>query len=225
MLISWGDAVTMFHEFGHALHGLNSNVTYPTLAGTAVARDFVEFPSQLNERWLPTREVLDRFALHHETGKPMPAALIAKIEKARTFNQGFGTVEYLSSALYDMKIHLAATGQAIDPSAFEKTTMAELGMPSEIVMRHRPTQFGHIFSGEGYAAGYYDYIWADTLTADAYEAFTEAGGPYDKAVAKRLYDSIMSVGNTITASEAFHRFRGRDVNAKALMRDRGFPVT
>jgi len=225
VLISWGDAVTMFHEFGHALHGLNSNVTYPTLAGTAVARDFVEFPSQLNERWLPTREVLDRFALHHETGKPMPAALIAKIEKARTFNQGFGTVEYLSSALYDMKIHLAATGQAIDPSAFEKTTMAELGMPSEIVMRHRPTQFGHIFSGEGYAAGYYDYIWADTLTADAYEAFTEAGGPYDKAVAKRLYASIMSVGNTITASEAFHRFRGRDVNAKALMRDRGFPVT
>ena len=224
VLISWGDAVTMFHEFGHALHGLNSNVTYPTLAGTAVARDFVEFPSQLNERWLPTREVLDRFALHHETGKPMPPELFVKIDKARTFNQGFGTVEYLASALYDMKIHLAATGQAIDPGAFEKTTMAELGMPSEIVMRHRPTQFGHIFSGEGYAAGYYDYIWADTLTADAYEAFTEAGGPYDKAVAKRLYASIMSVGNTITAQEAFHRFRGRDVNPQALMRDRGFPV-
>lgn len=225
VLISWGDAVTMFHEFGHALHGLNSSVTYPTLAGTAVARDFVEFPSQLNERWLPTREVLDRFALHHETGKPMPPELIAKIAKARTFNQGFGTVEYLGSALYDMKIHLASTGQAIDPAAFEKSALAELGMPSEIVMRHRPTQFGHIFAGEGYAAGYYDYIWADTLTADAYEAFTEAGGPWDKAVAKRLHDSIMSVGNTITAEEAFHRFRGRDVNAEALMRDRGFPLT
>jgi len=225
VLISWSDAVTMFHEFGHALHGLNSSVTYPTLAGTAVARDFVEFPSQLNERWLPTREVLDRFALHHETGKPMPPELIAKIAKARTFNQGFGTVEYLSSALYDMKIHLAATGQAIDPAAFEKSAMAELEMPSEIVMRHRPTHFGHIFAGEGYAAGYYDYIWADTLTADAYEAFTEAGGPWDKMVAKRLHDSIMSVGNTITAQEAFHRFRGRDVNPEALMRDRGFPVT
>lgn len=225
VLISWDDATTMFHEFGHALHGLNSNVSYPTLAGTNVARDFVEFPSQLNEHWLPTKPVLTRFAVHYQTGQPIPDDLVAKIEKAKTFNQGFSTVEYLSSAIYDMKIHLAAKGQAIDPAAFEKATMDEIGMPSEIVMRHRPTQFGHIFSGDGYSAGYYNYIWADTLTADAAEAFEEApGGFYDKALAKRLHDDIMSVGNTIEAGEAFRRFRGRDVKIGALMRNRGFPV-
>ncbi|MBO9709857.1 MAG: M3 family metallopeptidase [Caulobacter sp.] len=225
VLISWDDAVTMFHEFGHALHGLNSNVTYPTLAGTNVARDFVEFPSQLNEHWLPTKPVLTKFAVHYQTGKPIPDELVAKIEKAHTFNQGFSTVEYLASAIYDMKIHLAAKGQAIDPAAFETATMTEIGMPSEIVMRHRPTQFGHIFSGDGYSAGYYNYIWADTLTADAAEAFQEApGGFYDKAVAKRLHDDIMSVGNTIDAGEAFRRFRGRDAKIGALMRNRGFPV-
>ena len=225
VLISWDDAVTLFHEFGHALHGLNSDVSYPTLAGTNVARDFVEFPSQLNEHWLPTKPVLERFAVHYQTGKPIPAELVAKIEKAHTFNQGFSTVEYLSSAIYDMKIHLAAQGQVIDPEAFETATMAQIGMPSEIVMRHRPTHFGHIFSGDGYSAGYYDYIWADTLTADAAEAFAEApGGFYDKAVAKRLHDDIMSVGNTLDAGEAFRRFRGRDVKIGALMRNRGFPV-
>jgi peptidyl-dipeptidase Dcp len=230
VLISWDDASTMFHEFGHALHGLNSNVNYPTLAGTNVARDFVEFPSQLNEHWLPTKPVLEKFAVHYQTGKPIPAEMVAKIEKAKTFNQGFATVEYLSAAIYDMKIHLAAKwgsggALAIDPEAFEKTTMAEIGMPAEIVMRHRPTQFGHIFSGDGYSAGYYDYLWADTLTADAAEAFAEApGGFYDKAVAKRLHDDIMSVGNTIDAGEAFRRFRGRDVKIGALMRNRGFPV-
>jgi peptidyl-dipeptidase Dcp len=225
VLISWDDATTMFHEFGHALHGLNSDVTYPTLAGTNVARDFVEFPSQLNEYWLETRPVLEKFAVHYQTGKPIPTELVAKIEKAKTFNQGFSTVEYLASAIYDMKIHLAAKGQAIDPEAFEKSAMTEIGLPSEIVMRHRPTQFGHIFSGEGYSAGYYDYIWADTLTADAAEAFEQApGGFYDKAVAKRLHDDIMSVGNTIDAGEAFRRFRGRDVKIGALMRNRGFPV-
>jgi len=223
ILVSWDDASTMFHEFGHALHGLNSSVNYPTLAGTNVARDFVEFPSQLNEHWLPTKQVLSQFAVHYKTGQPIPDALVAKIEKAKTFNQGFKTVEYLGSAIYDMKIHLAAKGQAIDPGQFEKDTMAEIGMPPEIVMRHRPTQFGHIFSGDGYSAGYYDYIWADTLTADAAEAFQEApGGFYDKAVAKRLHDDIMSVGNTIPADEAFRRFRGRDVTIDALMRNRGF---
>ena len=223
ILVSWDDASTMFHEFGHALHGLNSSVNYPTLAGTNVARDFVEFPSQLNEHWLPTKQVLSQFAVHYKTGQPIPDALVAKIEKAKTFNQGFKTVEYLGSAIYDMKIHLAAKGQAIDPGQFEKDTMAEIGMPPEIVMRHRPTQFGHIFSGDGYSAGYYDYIWADTLTADAAEAFQEApGGFYDKAVAKRLHDDIMSVGNTIPADEAFRRFRGRDVTLDALMRNRGF---
>jgi peptidyl-dipeptidase Dcp len=224
ILVSWDDAVTMFHEFGHALHGLNSNVAYPTLAGTSVARDFVEFPSQLNEHWLPTHEVLTRFALHYETGEPMPDTLVAKIRKAHTFNQGFVTVEYLASAIVDMKAHLAG-GEPIDPHAFEGAILAEIGMPREIVMRHRLQHFGHIFAGEGYAAGYYDYIWADTLTADAAEAFAESqGGFYDKATAKRLHDCIMSVGDTIDAAEAFRRFRGRDVTIEALMRDRGFPA-
>jgi peptidyl-dipeptidase Dcp len=225
VLISWDDGVTMFHEFGHALHGLNSNVNYRTLAGTSVKRDFVELPSQLSERWLPTPEVLDQFALHHQTGKPIPADLVAKIHKARNFNQGFSTVEYLAAAIYDMKIHLAATpDQGIDAGAFEKQTMAEIGCPSEIVMRHRPTQFGHIFSSDGYSAGYYVYLWADTLTADAFEAFNEGGGPYDKSVAKRYYETILSVGNSVPPDEAFRRFRGRDVDTDALMRERGFAV-
>jgi peptidyl-dipeptidase Dcp len=223
ILISWTDATTMFHEFGHALHGLNSAARYPTLAGTNTARDFVEMPSQLNEHWLPTPEVLDRFALHYKTGKPIPKPLIEKLERARTFNQGFSTVEYLASAIYDMRIHTLETPPA-DPVEFERTLMAEIGMPSEIVMRHRPTAFGHIFSGDGYSAGYYSYIWADTMTADAFEAFTEAGGPYDKAVARRLHDCIMSVGNTVPQDVAFRNFRGRDVEVAALMRDRGFPV-
>ncbi len=224
ILISWDDADTMFHEFGHALHGLNSNVRYPTLAGTNVKRDFVEFPSQLNEHWLSTPEVLNQFAVHYQTGKPIPAELVAKIDKAKHFNQGFKTVEYLAAAIYDLKIHLAPTDKPIDGSAFEKQAMKEIGMPREIVMRHRPTQFGHIFSGDGYSAGYYDYIWADTLTADAAEAFALAGSFYDKPTAKRLYDSIMSVGNSIPPEEAFRRFRGRDVDTDALMRDRGFPI-
>ncbi|MCU1276651.1 MAG: peptidyl-dipeptidase Dcp [bacterium] len=224
VLISWDDAVTMFHEFGHALHGLNSNVRFATLAGTNVKRDFVEFPSQLNEHWLITKEVLNRFAVHYQTGKPIPPALVAKIEKARHFNQGFKTVEYLAAAIYDMKIHSVAVDKPIDAGEFEKHVMKEIGCPSEIVMRHRPTQFGHIFSGDGYSAGYYSYIWADTLTADAAEAFAAAGSFYDKPTAKRLYESIMSVGNSIPPAEAFHRFRGRDVDTNALMRDRGFPV-
>jgi peptidyl-dipeptidase Dcp len=226
VLISWDDASTMFHEFGHALHGLNSNVGYPALAGTSVKRDFVELPSMLNEHWLPTPEVLNQFALHHKTGKPIPAELVAKIEKAKNFNQGFSTVEYLAAAIYDMRIHLAATpDQEIDAGAFEKETLAEIGCPSEIVMRHRPTQFGHIFSSDGYSAGYYVYLWADTLTADACEAFNDAEGLYDKSVAKRYYEKILSVGNSVPPDEAFRRFRGRDVNTDALMRERGFPVS
>jgi peptidyl-dipeptidase Dcp len=224
VLISWDDARTLFHEFGHALHGLNSNVHYPTLAGTNVKRDFVEFPSQLNEYWLTTPEVLNKFAVHYETGKPIPAELIAKIEKSKHFNQGFSTVEYLAAAIYDLKIHTAPTDKPIDPGAFEKKVMAEIGCPTEIVMRHRPTQFGHIFAGDGYSAGYYAYLWADTLTADAAEAFVEAGSFYDKKTAKKLYESIMSVGNSIPAEEAFRKFRGRDADSNALMRDRGFPV-
>ena len=226
ILISWTDAETLFHEFGHALHGLSSNVTYPSLAGTNVARDYVEFPSQLLEHWLPTPEVLDRFALHVETGKPMPRELVKKIERAGTFNQGFTTVEFLASALMDMKLHLAAAGGgvAIDPDKFERETLAALGMPKEIVMRHRTPHFSHIFSSDGYSAGYYSYLWADTLTADAWEAFEEAGGAYDKAVAKRLYDHVFSVGNTVDPAEAYRAFRGKDPGIDALMRDRGFPV-
>jgi peptidyl-dipeptidase Dcp len=224
ILISWDDASTMFHEFGHALHGLNSNVIYPTLSGTGVVRDFVEFPSQLNEHWLPTKEVLSRFALHYKTGKPMPDALVTKIKKTHTFNQGFITVEYLACAIVDMKAHLAGATK-IDPRAFETATLAEIGMPEEIVMRHRLPHFGHIFSGEGYAAGYYDYIWADTLVADAAEAFEEApGGFYDKPLAKKLYDCIISRGNTVDAGEAYRKFRDRDATVDALMRDRGFPA-
>jgi peptidyl-dipeptidase Dcp len=194
------------------------------VSGTSVARDFVEFPSQLNERWLPTHEVLSQFAVHYKTGAAMPDALSARIKTAHTFNQGFSTVEYLASAIVDMKAHLAGATK-IDPHAFEAATLKEIGMPAEIVMRHRMPHFGHIFAGEGYAAGYYDYIWADTLVADAAEAFQDSpGGFYDRATAKRLHDDIVSVGNTVEAADAFRRFRGRDVTVDALMRDRGFPV-
>jgi peptidyl-dipeptidase Dcp len=222
-LVSWDDAVTLFHEFGHALHGLTSNVSYPSLSGTAVARDYVEFPSQLLEHWLSTPEVLSRFALHIQTGRPLPPELLAKIKRSATFNQGFATVEYLSAALIDMKLHLAGAAK-IDPEAFERDTLRALGMPDEIVMRHRTPQFSHIFAGDSYSAGYYSYLWADTLTADAFEAFTEKGGPYDHAVASRLLKEVLSVGNTIDPGEAYRAFRGKDPGIDALMRKRGFPV-
>lgn len=224
ILISWDDASTLFHEFGHALHGLSSNVTYPSLSGTNVPRDYVEFPSQLLEHWLSTPEVLQKFALNYQTGKPIPQSLVVKIEKASTFNQGFATVEYLASALVDMKLHLAGS-QKIDPDKFERETLASLGMPREIVMRHRTPQFGHVFSGDGYSAGYYSYLWSDVLTADAYGAFTEAGGAYDKKVAERLKKYIFSVGNTIDPAESYRMFRGRDPQIEALMKKRGFPVS
>jgi peptidyl-dipeptidase Dcp len=223
ILISWDDADALFHEFGHALHGLASNVNYPSLSGTNVARDYVEFPSQVLERWLSTPEVLNRFALHYQTGQPIPPELVKKIERASTFNQGFATVEYLASALIDMKLHLAGD-QTIDPDAFERDTLKALGMPTELVMRHRTPQFSHAFSGDGYSAGYYSYLWSDTLSADAWEAFTEAGGPYDKAVARRLNDDIFSIGNTVDPAEAYRAFRGRDPGIAALMRKRGFPA-
>lgn len=223
VLISWDDATTLFHEFGHALHGLSSNVTYPSVSGTNVVRDYVEFPSQLLEHWLSTKEVLSRFALHYKTGKPIPQELVDRIQNASTFNKGFTTVEYLASALVDMKLHLADATD-IDPDTFEKQTLEGLGMPHEIVMRHRTPQFGHVFSSDGYSAGYYSYLWSDVLTADAYSAFTEAGGPYDKEVAKRLRDNIFSVGNTIDPQEGFKKFRGRDASTDALMKKRGFPV-
>ncbi len=221
ILISWDDARTLFHEFGHALHGLSSNVTYPTLSGTNVARDYVEFPSQLLEHWLSTPEVLDKFAIHHRTGAPMPKALVAKIEKASTFNQGFSTVEYLSAALVDMKLHLAG-GANIDPDAFERDTLKSLGMPPQIVMRHRTPQFSHVFADDGYSAGYYSYLWSDTLTADAYNAFTEGKGPYDSSVAERLRKHVFSVGDTVDPAEGYRAFRGKDAGTEALMKKRGF---
>jgi peptidyl-dipeptidase Dcp len=222
VLVSWIDATTLFHEFGHALHGLCSSVTYPSLSGTDVARDYVEFPSQLLERWLATPEVLNRFAVHSETGKPMPKALVQKIERAQKFNQGFDTVEYLAGALVDMKAHLAGAGR-IGAAAFERETLAALGMPREIVMRHRLPHFMHVFAGDGYSAGYYSYLWADTLSADAYEAFTEKGGPYDRSVAARLRKQVFSAGNTVDPAAAYRAFRGRDADPRALMRRRGFP--
>jgi peptidyl-dipeptidase Dcp len=221
LLISWDDATTMFHEFGHALHGLNSNVTYPSLSGTAVPRDYVEFPSQLLEHWLSTPEVLQRFALHYQTGKPIPQDLVDKIKRSATFNQGFATVEYLSAALIDMKLHLAGD-KKIDPDVFERETLAQLGMPKEIVMRHRTPQFLHVFSSDGYSAGYYSYLWSDVITADAFGAFVEGKGPYDKAVAERLRKNIFSVGNTVDPAEAYRAFRGRDPKIDALMQKRGF---
>jgi peptidyl-dipeptidase Dcp len=223
VLISWDDANTLFHEFGHALHGLSSNVMYPTQSGTNVARDYVEFPSQILERWFSTPEVLNKFALHYKTGKPIPQSLVNKIEKASTFNQGFGTVEYMASALVDMKLHLAGDSK-IDIDAFEKQALKELNMPKEMVMRHRLPQFGHLFSSDGYAAGYYSYIWSDVISSDAYTAFTEAGGAYDKKVAARLIKYVFSVGDTIDPAKGYKMFRGREPKVEALMIERGFPV-
>jgi len=224
VLISWDDAETMFHEFGHALHGLASAVNYPSLSGTRVFRDYVEFPSQVNEYWLSTPEVLNRFALHHKAGKPIPKALVDKIAKARTFRQGFDVTEYLASALIDMKLHLAGDAD-IDPDAFEREELARLGMPAELPMRHRTPQFQHVFASDGYSAGYYSYLWSETLSLDAVEAFNEGKGPYDKAVAKRLYDTILSKGNSVDPVQQYRAFRGRDPDVKAYLRDKGFPTT
>ncbi|MCP2043831.1 M3 family metallopeptidase [Pontibacter sp. HSC-36F09] len=222
VLVSWDDATTFFHEFGHALHFLASNVKYPTL--NSGVRDYTEFQSQLLERWLSTDKVINQFLKHYKTGEPMPKELVAKIEKAATFNQGFETTEFLASALMDMHFHLADPNN-LDPDKFEKETLAKLGMPKEIVMRHRSPHFGHVFSGEGYATAYYGYMWADVLTSDASEAFTEApGGFYDKDVAAKLVKYLFAPRNSMDPAEAYRMFRGRDAKIDALMRDRGFPV-
>lgn len=221
-LISWDDAETYFHEFGHALHSLSSNVTYPTLNGGV--RDYTEFQSQLLERWLTTDEVIDNYLVHYKTGKPMPAELVKKIKQAATFNEGFKTTEYLASALIDMKLHTIDPA-GIDVDKFEREELAKLKMPSQIVMRHRTPHFGHVFSGEGYSAAYYGYMWAEVLTSDAAEAFAEApGGFYDKDVAAKLVEHLFSVRNAVDPADAYRAFRGRDANVDALMRDRGFPV-
>ena len=222
LLISWDDAITFFHEFGHALHFFSSEVRYPTLNGGV--RDYTEFQSQLLERWLSTDEVIDNYLLHAETGEPMPDELVAKIKNAATFNQGFATTEYLASALIDMKIHLAdPTG--LDVDAFEKETLAELNMPKELPMRHRTPHFSHVFSGEGYATAYYGYMWADVLTADASEAFAQSpGGYYDEELSDKLVKYLFAPRNSIDPNEAFRLFRGRDADINALLRARGFPT-
>ena len=222
VLVSWSDAQTFFHEFGHGLHYLSSNVDYPTLNGGV--RDYTEFQSQLLERWLLTDEVINTYLVHYQTGEPIPAELVAKIKKASTFNQGFSTTEYLASALMDMKYHMMDP-EGLDTDAFEREALTDLHMPSEIVMRHRTPQFGHVFSGEGYAAGYYGYMWADVLTADAAEAFAEApGGYYDKELARKLVANLFAVRNSVDPADAYREFRGRDASIDALMRDKGFPV-
>ncbi|MHA6248745.1 M3 family metallopeptidase [Pontibacter sp. CAU 1760] len=222
VLVSWDDATTFFHEFGHALHFLASNVKYPTL--NSGVRDYTEFHSQLLERWLSTDKVINQFLKHHKTGEVMPASLIAKIKNASTFNQGFATTEFLASALMDMKFH-TVDPEGMDADKFERETLEALNMPKEIVMRHRSPHFGHVFSGEGYATGYYGYLWADVLTSDAAEAFEEApGGFYDKEVAAKLVKYLFAPRNSMDPAEAYRKFRGRDAKIDALMRDRGFPV-
>lgn len=221
-LISWDDATTFFHEFGHALHFFASEVKYPIL--NSGVRDYTEFQSQLLERWLSTDEVINQFLVHHETGEPIPAELVQKIKKASTFNQGFATTEFLASALMDMKLHTTDPDD-IDMDTFEEETLAKLNMPEQIVMRHRTPHFGHVFSGEGYATGYYGYLWADVLTSDAAEAFREApGGFYDQEVSSRLVKYLFAPRNAMDPAEAYRLFRGRDAKIDALMRDRGFPV-
>ncbi|CAM5765797.1 M3 family metallopeptidase [Bosea minatitlanensis] len=220
-LLSLDDARTLFHEFGHALHGLLSNVTYGSLAGTSVARDFVELPSQLYEHWFLTREVMRQYCLHAETGEPIPEALIEKIEKAQTFNQGFATVEYTSSALVDLAFHSLEAPAEVDPLAFEAAELQRLGMPAEITMRHRTPHFTHVFSGDGYSAGYYSYLWSEVMDADAFNAFIETGDVFSAEVAGKLKRYIYSAGDTRDAAEAYTLFRGRLPTPDALLEKRG----
>ena len=220
-LLSFDDARTLFHEFGHALHGLLSDVTYPMIAGTSVLTDWVELPSQLYEHWLQRPEILRQFAVHYRTGEPMPEELLRKLLVARTFNQGFTTVEYVASALVDLDIHLQPTTQDFDIGAFEQASLARIGMPAEIVMRHRPTHFGHIFSGGGYASAYYSYMWSEVMDADAFAAFEETGDIFDPATAKKLHDNVYASGGSRDPAELYTAFRGRLPTPDALLKRRG----
>ena len=220
-LISLDDAQTLFHEFGHALHGLLSEVNYPGLAGTP--RDYVEYPSQVHEHWVLSRPILDRFARHYRTGEPMPQALVDRINNAATFNQGYETVEYLSSALVDMAMHNRATA-VTDPDAFERETLTALNMPREMVMRHRLPQFGHLFSSDAYSAGYYSYLWSEVMDADTWEMFESTGNVFDPTAAAGMRNIILGEGNMSDRAEAYRRFRGRDPDVNALLRVRGFPT-
>jgi peptidyl-dipeptidase Dcp len=219
-LLSFDDARTLFHEFGHGLHGLLSDVTYPSLAGTSVVRDFVELPSQLFEHWLGTPEIMSRFARHAKTGEPMPEALMAKLKAARTFNQGFETVAFLGSAIVDMDFHTLADAGNLDPAALEAATLARIGMPHEVGMRHRSTHFQHIFSG-GYSAGYYSYLWSEVLDADAFAAFEETGNVFDPTTADKLKRYVYSAGGLRKEEEAYTLFRGKMPSVDGLLKKRG----
>ena len=220
-LLSPDDARTLFHEFGHGLHGLLSNVTYPSLSGTSVFTDFVELPSQLYEHWQEQPQVLRQFAKHYQTGEPLPDDLLQRFIKARKFNQGFATVEFVSSALIDLEFHSQPAAAIGDVAAFERKELDKIGMPAEISLRHRPTQFGHIFSGDHYASGYYSYMWSEVMDADAFGAFEDAGNIFDPAVAKRLKDDIYSSGGSRDPEDAYIAFRGRPPEPDALLRRRG----
>jgi peptidyl-dipeptidase Dcp len=220
VLISLDDADTLFHEFGHAIHYLLVDVHYPSLGGSQ--RDFVEYPSQVNENWLLTPEVLNQFAKHHQTGQPMPQALVDKIQRSKTFNQGFATTEYLAAAIVDMMLHSDPDG-VVDPDAFERQALAQIGMPREIVLRHRLPHFSHLFSSDAYSAGYYSYLWSETMDADTWAAFEEVGSPWHKPTADRFRQYLLSTGNETDRAEAYRQFRGRDPDVNALLRKRGFP--
>jgi peptidyl-dipeptidase Dcp len=221
VLISLDDARTLFHEFGHAIHALVSRANYPSLQSTP--RDYVEFPSQVHEHWVLTRPILDRFARHYQTHQPMPQAMVDRIHNAETFNQGYATVEYLAAAIVDMKLHLVPDGN-IDPDAFERQTLADIGMPHEIAMRHRLPQFGHLFQSDAYSAGYYSYLWSNVMEADTWEMFEQSGNVFDPTIAAGMRNIILAEANNSDRAEAYRRFRGRDPDVNALLRVRGFPT-
>ncbi len=220
-LLSFEDAKTLFHEFGHALHGLLSDVTYPMIAGTNVLTDWVELPSQLYEHWLEHPDVLRRFAVHCTTGAPIPEDLLRRLVASRTFNQGCATLEYVASALVDLDLHLQPTADDFDVAAFEEAALARIGMPAEIVMRHRPTHFRHVFADSGYAAAYYSYMWSEVLDADAFAAFEEAGDIFDPGVARRLHDHVYAAGGARDPAELYTLFRGRLPTPDGLLKRRG----
>lgn len=220
-LLSFDDARTLFHEFGHALHGLLSDVTYPTISGTNVDTDFVELPSQLYEHWFEQPEVLRRFAVHFRTGEPIPEELLSRLLKARTFNQGCTTLEYVSSALVDLEFHSLESTDALDVTEFERKTLDKLGMPEEVVMRHRSPHFQHVFAGSGYSSAYYSYMWSEVLDADAFRAFEETGDIFDKATAEKLRDNIYAAGGRRPSDDAYIGFRGKLPSVDALLARRG----
>lgn len=225
-LLSFDDCVTLFHEFGHGLHGMLSDVTYGTLAGTSVLKDFLELPSQLFEHWISEPAVLKQFARHYETNEPIPDILLERLKASRAFNCGFSTVEYLSSALVDQSLHqLTEIGDDFDVTKFEQTELARLQMPPCMVMRHRPTHFLHLFACSGYAAGYYVYLWAEVLDADGFDAFVESGDIFSPEVAARVRRFVYSAGNSIEPGEAYRQFRGRDPQVEPMLRKKSLLVT